>query len=248
MALFATIDPPLMYQRNFINLRVRHYSRKMSRSNVVVVSLLLTVGLCGAQTGRDNEPYCQNAPKKVDITDADAIIHGLRIGHSSLEDVQQKFGRADIERVSREEESDVSVCYISPIDQTILVFYSGAMGGWKDVTWFGIWSHEAAFPHASQCASSTLVSQKIATDSGLRLGLTKKEVAAIAGRPTKVGPTASKYEYLCLQKMTEEQVKGFKANNWDVTKDPYLDRMSWINVRYANYAASRLEVGRIESY
>jgi hypothetical protein len=215
---------------------------------MVVISLLLTIGISGAQTGRNDEPYCQNAPKKVEITDADATILGLSIGRSSLEDVQEKFGRAEIKRVSGEEESDVSVCYISPIDQTILVFYSGAMGAWKDVTWFAIWSHEAAFPHASQCASSILVSQSIATDSGLRLGLTKKEVAGIAGRPTKVGPTSSKYEYLCLQKMSEEQVKGFNANNWDVTKDPYLDRMSWIDVRYLNSTAARLDIGRIESY
>jgi hypothetical protein len=48
--------------------------------------------------------------------------------------------------------------------------------------------------------------------------------------------------------MTEEQIKGFKANNWDVTKDPYLDRMSWIDVRYVNSIAARLEIGRIESY
>jgi hypothetical protein len=221
----------------------------MRCSDMVVIPLLLTVGICSvAQTGRNDEPYCQNAPKKVEITEADATILGLSIGRSSLEDVQEKFGRAEIERVSREEESDVSVCYISPIDQTILVFYSGAMGGWKDVTWFAIWSREAAFPHASQCASSTLVSQSVATDSGLRVGLTKKEVAGIAGRPTKIGPTSSKYEGLCLQKMTEEQIKGFKANNWDVTKDPYLDRMSWIDVRYVNSIAARLEIGRIESY
>jgi hypothetical protein len=222
----------------------------MRCSDMVVVSLLLTVGICsGAQTGRNNEPYCQNAPKRVEITDADAMILGLRIGRSSLKEVQAKLGRAGIERVSREEGSEVSLCYVSPIDQTILVFYSGAMGAWTDVTWFAIWSREAAFPHRSQCASSTLVSQSLATDSGLHLGLTKKEVEEIAGSPTKVGPTSSKYEYLCLQKMTEDEIKGFKtANNWDVTSDPYFDRMSWIDIHFKNATASRIEIGRFESY
>lgn len=221
----------------------------MHRKRVMAAFLILGMITCSAQTRREEEPLCnQQGTKRVEITDADATILGFAIGHASLVDVQAKLGSAKIERVSREEESDTAICYRSPADGTVLVFYSGAMGGWKDITWFAIWSREAAFPHASQCASSTLVSQSVSTDSGLRLGLTKNEVAEIAGRPTKVGPTSSKYEYLCLQKMTEEQIKGFKANNWDVTKDPYLDRMSWIDVRYVNSAAARLEIGRIESY
>ena len=218
-----------------------------------VIAALLSLGMitCAAQTRREQEPLCdQKDAKRVDITDADATILGLAIGHASLKDVQAKLGSANIERVSREEESDTAMCYVSPVDGTVLVFYSGSMGGWKDITWFAIWSREASYPHPSQCASSTLVSRNVATASGLRLGLSKNELEEIAGRPTKVGSAASaKYEYLCRRKMTGEEIKGFKdVNNWDVTSDPYFDRMSWIEVRYANSAASRLEIGRIESY
>jgi hypothetical protein len=53
------------------------------------------------------------------------------------------------------------------------------------------------------------------------------------GKPTSLGRTPTKYEYLCRRKMTEDEIKGFKtANNWDVSKDPYFDRMSWIEVHY----------------
>ena len=49
--------------------------------------------------------------------------------------------------------------------------------------------------------------------------------------------------------MTEDEVQRFKtANNWNVTKDPYFDRMSWIEVHYRNSTASRVEIGEIESY
>lgn len=141
------------------------------------------------------------------------------------------------------------MCYVSPLDGTVLIFYSGAMGGWKDVTWFAIWSRRAAYPHSSQCASSPLVSENLATTSGLRLGLTKNELAELLGTPTKTGSASVKYEYLCRRKITEEEVKGFKdVNHWDVSSDPYFDRVSWIEVRYVNSEASRLEIGRIESY
>ncbi len=49
--------------------------------------------------------------------------------------------------------------------------------------------------------------------------------------------------------MTPGEIKGFKdTNNWDVRRDPYFDRMSWIELHYVKSASSRIEVGRIESY
>jgi hypothetical protein len=217
---------------------------------VIAGFLILGMITCVAQTRREQKSLCdQQETKRVEITDSDATILEFAIGHVSLKDIQAKLGSAKIERVSREGESDTAMCYVSPVDGTVLVFYSGPMGGWKDMTWFAIWSREAAYPNPSQCASSTLISRSLATASGLRLGLTKNELEGIAGRPTKVGSASAKYEYLCRRKMSVKEIQGFKdVNNWDVTSDPYFDRMSWIDVRYANSAASRLEIGRIESY
>jgi hypothetical protein len=49
--------------------------------------------------------------------------------------------------------------------------------------------------------------------------------------------------------MTEDEIKRFKnANNWDVRTDPYFDQTSWIEVRYSDSTASRVEVGRFDSY
>src|SRR2546429_7490493 len=165
---------------------------------VLATFLILGMITCAAQTRREQEPLCdQQKTKRVEITDADATILGFAIGNASVKDVQAKLGSAKIERVSREEESDTAMCYVSPVDGTVLVFYSGAMGGWKDITWFAIWSREAPYPNPSQCASSPLISQNLATDSGLRLGLTKNELEGIAGRPTKAGSASAKCDYIC---------------------------------------------------
>ncbi|HET7208762.1 MAG TPA: hypothetical protein VFI95_19450 [Terriglobales bacterium] len=222
----------------------------MQAKPVVSAFLMLGIVTCAAQIRRGQEPLCkQEGTARADITDADATILGFTIAHASLEDVQAKLGSTELRRVSKDEESDVSICYVSPADRTILVFYSGAMGGWKDITWFALWSREAMYPHSSECASSSLVSRNLATVSGLRLGLTKKELEKIAGRPTKDGTRSVKYDYVCRSKMTADEVKGMKdVNGWDATSDPYFDRMSWIEVLYAHGAASRLDIGRIESY
>ena len=216
----------------------------------ILLLMLITSITASPQTRREDEPYCsENGARRVEVAKADATILGLAIGRSSLQDVQAKLGHSNLTRMSKDEESDVSVCYVSPTDGTVLVFYSGVMGGGVDITWFAVWSREAAFPHYSRCTSSRLVSRNLSTESGLRLGLTREKVDRIVGKPTKPGRTSTKYEYLCRSKMTDNEIKGFKtANNWDVTSDPYFDRMSWIEVHYANSKASRIEVGEIESY
>lgn len=218
---------------------------------ILFLFLLLLTGITASpQTRREDEQYCsENSAKRVGIAKTDATILGLTIGRSSLQDVQARLGHSRITRVSKDEESDVSVCYVSPTDGTVVAFYSGAMGAWKDITWFALWSSEAAFPHSSRCTPSKEVSRNVSTASGLRLGLTEQKLERIVGKPTKHGRTSMKYEYLCRSKMTDDQIKGFKtANNWDVTSDPYFDRMSWIEVHYMKSAASRIEVGEIESY
>jgi hypothetical protein len=211
--------------------------------------LLLTAVGAPSQTGLEDEPYCDEpSGKKVSITDADATILGLTIGRASLNDVQTKLGNGKLARVSRDEESDVSVCYVSPIDSTVLVFYSGAMGGWKDITWFALWTREAGFPHASQCTSSKLVSRNLSTQSGVRLELTNAALEQIVGKPTEHAPESVKYNYLCRRKMTEDEIKRFKdANNWEA-RYPYFDRTSWIEAHYLNSTVARIEIGRFDSY
>src|SRR5450755_3190242 len=143
------------------------------------VALMLVVSSITAlpQTRSGDEPYCgENGSKSVEIAKADASILGLAIGRSSLKDVEAKLGPSKTARVSRDEESDVSVCYVSPTDGTVLVFYSGAMGGWKDITWFALWSREAAFPQSSQYVPSKLVSRSLSTESRLQLGLTREQL------------------------------------------------------------------------
>lgn len=218
---------------------------------LIALFVVLGVVTCSSQSRSEEEPLCdQHGSKRVDIPNADATISGFTIGRTSLEDVQAKLGKARIVRVSREEESDVQICYVSPADGTVFAVYSGAMGGWKDITRFALWSREAAFPDVSSCTASSDISNALATQSGLRLGLSAPVLKRIAGAPSRVsGSSMMKYDYACRRKMTEVDVKQFKSvNNWDVTSDPYFDRMSWIHVYFSKATVSHFEIGRIESY
>jgi hypothetical protein len=204
---------------------------------------------CSGQTRTEQEPVCrQQQARRVEIADADATIFGFTIGRTSLKEIQAKLGPAKLERVSREEESDVSVCYRSE-DGTVVVFYSGSMGGWKDIRRFALWSQEAAYPHASRCTVSATVTKHASTQSGIRLGLTREQLSQAAGMPTKASGSSATYDYICRREMSQEEISSFKTvNNWDVRSDPYFDRMSWIDAHFSDSKLSHVEVGRTDSY
>ncbi len=111
--------------------------RKLSL--VLFLLLVLAVIAAHTQTSREKEPDCNSGiNKRVAITSEDAAVLGLVIGRTTLKDVQTKLGAAKVMRVSRDEESDVSICYISPQDGTVLVLYSGVMAASSNaITWFG---------------------------------------------------------------------------------------------------------------
>jgi len=214
--------------------------------------LLLPIALaCPAQTRQGAEPLCSaNSADRVEIAPSDTRFLGFTIGHSTLKDVQARLGPAHVVTVSPGgADSDQSVCYFSPSDGTVVIFYTGPMGGWRDITWFAIWSRKAAFPKRAECSPSNVVSHTLTTASGIRLGQPRARFEGLAGVPKQREPAVDKYSYLCRRRMTAEEIRGFKtANGWDVTSDPYFDRSSWLQAWFQDSRVFRFEIGEIESY
>jgi len=70
-----------------------------------------------------------------------------------------------------------------------------------------------------RCADSPLVSQELATASGLKLGLTKKEVIRIMGSPSKKAAQHFVYEITTERPPTPEEINEFRTKGgppWDV--------------------------------
>ena|ERR1700720_1800125 len=89
----------------------------MRRKQLIAILIVLGIVTCSAQSRREEESICNGqGSRSVEIADVDARILGFTIGRTSLEDVQAKLGKAMIVRVSRDEESDIAICYVSPVD------------------------------------------------------------------------------------------------------------------------------------
>jgi hypothetical protein len=211
------------------------------------IAPLLVIALLSAQKTSTKEQNCdQKTAEKLELSISDTTILGLTIGKSSLSDVQAKLGATAL--LPRKEHADDSICYISPVDGTVIVFAAGAMGGWSDLTEFALWSREASFPHKGSCAKSTLVTQAAATDSGIRLGLSTEALSKILGKPAKMNKVSIKYESACRKRMTERQVETFKAaKEWNPSDETEYNVSSWVTVTLRGSRASRIVVTKIES-
>jgi len=226
------------------------YCMAKTAKALLVALLVMTSPGSPAPTVSNDEPECsKQGAGKLQLTEADTTILGLKIGSASLKDVQAKLGSTDSLPTHGNASASNTICYVSPADGTVLTFGASGMGGFVDVTEFAIWSGEAKFPNVLACRPSELVSRSLSTKSRIRLGLSVQQLSDIIGARPKTGPPLVRYELICRQKMTEDEIKGFKtANNWDVSEDPYFDVSSFVEARFTSSGASRTEVTKIESY
>ncbi|CAB5081497.1 hypothetical protein D3OALGB2SA_645 [Olavius algarvensis associated proteobacterium Delta 3] len=157
--------------------------------SLALAAVMLSVSL--AWTGdinsvRDLPDELKN-PRKGRLSLSDITLFDIRIGRETLDDVRSLFGKT---RTFREPPKSVSaakeLCYASsnPADETCVIFGSGPMGGWSNITTFQVLSR------ASQelpCTPAPGISRAVATQSGIRLGMPVMELRSKFGHPSDQG-------------------------------------------------------------
>jgi hypothetical protein len=202
-----------------------------------ILALVLAIQCFGqADQDPDKSPLCDRVGSKLQLTTADTTILGITIGRSSFADIEAKLG--PVQTSPRN-----TICYISPVDGTVLTFRTGPMGGFQFVTQFGLWSREANFPTSKACTPSQLVSRNVSTDTGIRLGLTTQELNRVAGKQPKLDSSHGTYHYLCRERMTDAEV-----TRMDATEFPYWFVTSSLEAWLTASRATHVEVGKFSSY
>ena len=167
--------------------------------------------------------------RKGRLSEADITLMGMRIGREKLQDVLSRLGLAAL--APRAEHADSELCYRSesPLDSTWVVFGSGAMGGWEELTRFQVLS---SAPANMPCRPTMLVTPSVATDSGIRKGMTVKELRSRFGAPTEAG-------------------RGYVAFSFQQKSDhparPEFDMLSALRCTIRNGRVTSFEVTLIES-
>ncbi len=217
---------------------------------LLLTLFIMTSSTPPSQTLTEQGPECsEERVGKVQLTKEDITILGLTIGSASLKDVEARFGTTASLPTHGSVSASNTICFVSPTDGTVLTFGASGLGGFVDVTEFAIWSREAHFPNVSKCRPSKLISRSVSTLSGIRLGLSVNQLTSIVGTQPTTNHAVTSYDMACRQKMTADQIKGFKtANNWDVTKSPYFDVSSSVDARFSGSGAFRIHIAKTESY
>jgi hypothetical protein len=166
-------------------------------------------------------------------------VLGITLGTSEVSDLDRVLGRAPF-RASADNEGTVS-CYCSPGNgRTVLEFRTWA-GSIVEFRFF-----QGSAQTVNRCANSRLVSSSLATASGLRLGMSRRQIMALLGTPTKMREDRFIYESTYDRPPTPEEVKHF--NDAFYTPPALINVHERVDVRFRGRKAVRVEVLRAEDW
>jgi len=158
----------------------------------------------------------------------------IELDKNSFEDVIAVLGKSSIYQY----EDANAICYrSSSADPTVVQFEAGSAGAWKYLTVFTVSVGPIKGVPPRTCSRSRRVSRDVATASGLRLGLTEKEIEDILGKPTERHSSSLVYTSLGHRKMTDEEQQTFpQSGAFDIMtliKLKLVDgHVTWFQVAY----------------
>ena len=120
------------------------------------------------------------AARADELTAADMTLAGMRLGQNTLQEVLSHFGLAPLRNALVDE-----LCYRSesPLLATWVVFGSGDEGDYEKLTQFRVLSSP---PSDITCPPSARLTPELATESGIRIGMSAESLKPKLGPRLKI--------------------------------------------------------------
>jgi len=160
----------------------------------------------------------------------DLTVLGVTIGSSTQTDVESSLGKAEVFGVGSGDARENAICYRSPSteEDTIVVFYFGALGGWTDVTRTSI-SKSRALPWPStRCKSNPSVSRTLEFLRELKLGSAAPDVIRALGPPS----LSSKNRLYYYTSHHCEPGSGEKAERGEPSRDSPCEAVDSVEAKF----------------
>lgn len=172
-------------------------------------------------------------------------IDGATVGVTTLDDIQQTYGKAKAVAVSPEDGADVRMCYIhsSPKGRSYLSFESGVMGGFSTITGFRI----STVRPAKNCVSTKVNIETLETQNGIRLKQSLQDFSNAAPVEFKRRGTELDYEAVSRRPATPEELNALRAK-WPKGEQDYFDVTITIKAKFKDGQLIDFYVHKIESY
>ena len=152
------------------------------------LAALLAAGaaLAAPQSVRDL-PDDIRATRKGALDPRHATLLGVTLDRDTLGAIESRFGPADsFEERPRDPHARLQVCYHLKAAKAWVVFGRPYLG--SSVTPISQFELHGKPPPGAPCVPSKVDPRRVATPSGLRIGMTVASLRAILGKPTEQGP------------------------------------------------------------
>ncbi len=171
-------------------------------------------------------------------------INGATVGVTTLDEVQKIYGKTESSRVSEETEPDVMICYVrtSSKGKTFLVFETGIMGSYKDITGFRI---STILPRKN-CATTNVDVGAMVTGNGVHLGQSLEDFKKVTPVEFKRHGSNLIYEAVSQRPATREELEGLRPRL--PSEQDYLSVVINIEATFKDNRLIDFYVHKIESY
>lgn len=177
-------------------------------------------------------------------------ILGIELGENMFDRAAARLGKATIIERGDASTGRHQVCYVSAATQAkvYLIFEKAEIG-----STFYLFTGGPAWEGADRCAESKAISNRLATTSGVHLGMSPSQLVAILGKPTKRHEGQLVYSFLTRKKTSPEDLKEARERNPDMDEKDfhanydYYDLGTGVEARFTNSKLTYLAVSKVES-
>jgi hypothetical protein len=189
--------------------------------------------------------FLHGQSKRLLLHESELSFLGFTIGKSTFEDITRKLGpseKIDLHHLTHDPvyHGDEAVCYKSANrPNTIVLFVTGAMGGWHEITGFII-AKKSAFPGLGDCPT---IKGSIGLLRNLSFSSSRADLKKAFGRACTSGdPTTKRTD--TLEFCRDEDLPFAKKKDSDPDT---FNRGDWVTARFKNDRLIYLDWSRIDS-
>ena len=189
--------------------------------------------------------------RQEDIGIEHVTVYGIRVGVDRMQRVYDRLGRINAFGFNVSGKGMNAICYVSGdhADATRLLFVFKKRGARRrTLSHIRIAAGDVKQDYLRWCMLSRIVSKDVATESGLKLGMTPAEVKSILGDPTDESTGFLGYEFHLQRKLTEREIRELEFTRPFVRKYPYHDTSSSIEARFSDGVLKRLDIMKFSTY
>jgi hypothetical protein len=177
------------------------------------------------------------------LAKANMTILGLTIGDCTSLDIYSKMGPGIPFR--KDANPDISqVCYVSDKDDTLILFSFDD----DQCVRFKLMLHKNKFYKWHFCERSPLVSKHLTTESGIKLGMSKRRLKAILGVSRNESRQYLKYDYEWQQKMSRVEIETTSQGTKNMMKDPFWTVNAAIQAEFSEAGLISFDLLKIRQY